>query len=116
MKFERVQNQSHEFGDCTVDVSYDRFTSKFQLREREVVIYSAYLFWLPFRRKKLSIGANSYQLTIFWLILWSSKLHNDDGVLIKELLWWRRRKSINLLIYIAIINAIRFALVLAVKT
>jgi hypothetical protein len=42
--------------------------------------------------------------------LWKSQLANTDGVVVKELLQRRRKKSIGLLIYFALISSVKIGI------
>jgi hypothetical protein len=110
MKFERIQTQRHEISDSTIDVSYDRFTTKFVVKENDMPIYSAFLGIGPFRKSEIAINGNSYTLEIFWLLLWQSKLKSKGSVVINELIARRRRQSIVMLIYMAIITSMKIGL------
>lgn len=110
MKFERIQSQKHEIADSTIDVLYDRFTTKFVVKDNNTLIYSAFLGICPIRKCEIVINGNSYSLDIFWLLLWRSKITNKDSVVINELLARRRRQSIVVLIYTAIITSMKIGL------
>ncbi|MBW8185010.1 hypothetical protein [Shewanella nanhaiensis] len=114
MVFERVQKQNHHVADSELTISYDRFTTRFTIKAaEEEVIYSALLMFIPIRNKELSINNQLFTLKIRWLILWQSKLENSKGVVIKELLYLRRRKSINLFIYLILITSIKAGIILS---
>ena len=106
MAFERIQKQTHTIANKTVLVSYDRFTTRFEIKSEEEVIYSS-LVLIPIKKSKILINNQQFTLSIFGLILWKSQLVNDDGVVIKELLQRRRKKSIGLLIYFALISSVK---------
>jgi hypothetical protein len=110
MGFERIQAQRHKIGNLTLEACYDRFTTKFELKENEKIIYSAFLCAGPIRTKEILINGTAFTLKVFWLVLWQSKLKNNDGVVVKELLCRRRTKSIGVLIYIAIITSVKIGL------
>jgi hypothetical protein len=110
MAFERIQQQTHIIEDTKIFVSYDRFTTKFQIKTATDLIYSAYLLFLPIRNTKISINSQPLNLKIFWLILWQAKLFNNKKVVIKELLYRRRKKSIGLLIYFMLASAVKIGI------
>lgn len=110
MSFERVQSQSHTIEDSIVAVSYDRFTTKFELKENNKTVYSSYLCFRPITKKALLINGTHCTLKIFWLLLWQSKLENSQGIVVNELLYRRRKRSIGLLIYLGIITTVKIGL------
>jgi hypothetical protein len=110
MGFTRVQTQQHKLESVLLDVSYDRFTTKFELKENGSLVYSSFLALLPIRRSELLINGKPYTLKIFWLLLWQSKLQNENGLVIPELLYLRRKRSIGLLIYAAFITSAKIAI------
>ncbi|MFT6689851.1 MAG: hypothetical protein ACJAXH_000357 [Colwellia sp.] len=110
MGFERIQAQRHKIGNSTLETCYDRFTTKFELKENEKIIYSAFLCVCPIRKKEILINETAFTLKIYWLVLWQSKLENNDGVVVKKLLCRRRKRSIGLLIYVAIITSVKIGL------
>jgi len=110
MRFERIQTQRHEVSDSTIDVLYDRFTTKFVVKENNAPIYSAFLGIGPIRKSGIVVNGSSYTLEITWLLLWQSKLKSKDSVVINELLARRRRQSIVMLIYMAIITSMKIGL------
>jgi hypothetical protein len=110
MKFQRFQKRQHTFASSELDVSYDRLTTKFELKENSTLVYSAFLGLLPFRRSKLVINDKRATLTIFWMIFWSSKLQNSDDPVVSELLPQRRRKSIGVLAYVVLITTIKISI------
>ena len=112
MVFERVQKQSHRVADSELTISYDRFTTRFTIKAAEEVLHSSLLMFIPIRNKELSINNQLFTLKIRWLILWQSKLENSKGVVIKEFLYLRRRKSINLFIYLILITSIKAGIIL----
>lgn len=110
MGFVRVQTQQHKLDSSVLEVSYDRFTTKFKLKADNNLIYSAYLGLLPIRKSKISINGTNYSLKIFWLLLWKSNIQNDNGVVIDELLYLRRKRSIGILIYVALITSAKIGI------
>ncbi len=112
MVFERVQKQNHHVADSDLTISYDRFTTRFEMKVAEEVIYSSLLMFMPIRNRELSINNQLFTLKIRWFILWQSKLENSKGVVIKELLYLRRRKSISLCIYFMLISSVKVGMVL----
>mgnify|MGYP000559791721 CR=1 FL=1 len=116
MGFVRVQKQRHNIESIVLDASYDRFTTKFELKENDKLIYSSYLGLLPIRKCELIISGKPFTLKIFWLLFWQSKLINSNGVVISELIYQRRKRSIGLLIYLAIASMAKISIVLLSKT
>ena len=49
MAFEQIQQQTHHIADTKVLVSYDRFTTRFELKKGEEVIYSTRLLFYQLR-------------------------------------------------------------------
>jgi hypothetical protein len=109
MAFERIQKQTHIIVGATVLVSYDRFTTRFEIKSEKEVIYSS-LILLPIKKAKILTNNQQFTLKVFWLILWQSQLVNADGVAVKELLCRRRKRSIGLLIYFALISSIKLGI------
>ena len=109
MVFERIQKQTHIIAGTTVLVSYDRFTTRFEIKSEKEVIYSS-LILFPIKKSKILINNQQFTLKIFWLILWQSQLVNVDGVAVKELLYRRRKRSIGMLIYFALISSIKLGI------
>ena len=103
MAFVRTQVAHHKIDSSVVRVSYDRLTSKFEIKESDKLIYSAYLAFMPIRKSEITINGKTYQIKIFWLLLWQSKLQDDNGVVVSELLESRRKKSVILLFYFAFV-------------
>ncbi len=110
MTFEQIQQQTHHIADTKVLVSYDRFTTRFELKKGEEVIYSTRLLFLPIKNVNILINEQEFTLKIFWFILWKSTLVNNDNVVIKELLVHRRKKSIGLLSYCVLVSCIKVSL------
>mgnify|MGYP003663781251 CR=1 FL=1 len=110
MAFERIQKQTHTISGLMVIVSYDRFTTRFNIMCEDELLYSS-LILLPIKKTKIFINNQEFTLKIFWLILWKSQLLDIDGsVAIKELLARRRKKSIGLLIYFALITSAKIGI------
>lgn len=115
MKFERTQTQSHKVANSTLHVFYDRLSTKFVLKENDKPIYSAFLGLLPIRKSVILINGEFYTIKIFWLLLWQSKIVRKNDVIINELLNRRRRQSIVLLIYMALITGMKIGVFLFLK-
>lgn len=111
MKFERIQQQSHTISGNTVLVSYDRLTTRFKITIEQEVICS-FLILLPIKKVNLLINNQPFTVSIFWFILWKSQLINTEGVVVKELLYCRRRRSIGMFAYVALISSIKIAILL----
>ncbi len=62
MAFERIQQQTHIIADTKIVVSYDRFSTKFQIKTATEVVYSALLLFLPIRTAAISINNQSFDL------------------------------------------------------
>ena len=110
MAFERIQKQIHIIEDTTVIVSYDRFTTRFEIKNEDEIIYSSLLLFLPVRNARISISNKPFTLKIFWFILWRSKLVNSSNVVVKELLYRRRKKSIGLFIYFMLATSVKIGI------
>jgi len=115
MAFERIHKQTHIIAGTTVRVCYDRFTSRFEVKSESEVIYSSLLLLLPIKNVDISINKQKFTLKIRWFILWQSTLVNSTGVVVSELLYRRRKKSINLFIYFMLISSIKIAIGLTVQ-
>ena len=113
MAFERIQKQSHTIEDTSISVSYDRFTTRFEIKSSTEVIYSSLLLFFPIRNAKILINNQEYSLKILWFLLWRSKLTNSEGIVVKELLYRRRKKSIGLFIYFLLITMVKIGIGLA---
>ena len=110
MAFERIQKQSHIIAETKVFVSYDRFTTRFEIKNEEGVIYSSLLLFLPIRNAEILVNNQPFTLKILWLILWQSKLINAKGVIVSELLYRRRKTSIGLFIYFMLVSSVKIGI------
>ncbi|MCW8108941.1 hypothetical protein OPS25_10595 [Alteromonas ponticola] len=99
MSFERLQTHQHLVAGSDLDVSYDRFTTKFELKVDGSAVYSKYLLFWPKHNAVIQIHSKPYSLNVYWFLLWGAKLKNAHTVIIKELLPKRRRRSIVILGY-----------------
>lgn len=133
MTFKRIQQQTHQIGDSKIEVSYDRFTTRFRITSNGKEVYSKLLLFWPIHKATLTLPANrqsqenqqvqQYDLSIFWFIIWSAKLSlfEDSSKtldlsnkrVIPELLEIRRRKSIGILIYSSCMGLLRLIFKLA---
>ena len=133
MAFKRIQKQTHQIGDSKIEVSYDRFTTRFRITSNGKEVYSKLLLFWPIHKATLTLQANrksqinqkqqQYELGIFWFIIWSAKLSLFEGssknpdlsnkLIIPELLEIRRRKSIGILIYSSCMGLLRLIFKLA---
>ena len=130
MAFKRIQQQTHQIGDSKIEVSYDRFTTRFRITSNGKEVYSKLLLFWPIHKATLTLPANrqnqggqQYELGIFWFIIWSAKLSLFEGssknpdlsnkLIIPELLEIRRRKSIGILIYSSCMGLLRLIFKLA---
>ncbi|NRB23126.1 hypothetical protein [Shewanella sp.] len=124
MAFKRVQQQTHQIFDNKIEVSYDRFTTRFRITSAGKEIYSKLLLFRPIHKAKLTLLTHQqgqknqqYELRIFWFVIWSAKLSLIEGssktldlrnkLVIAELLEIRRRKSIAILIYSSCMGLLR---------
>ena len=111
MGFERFQNHQHVVADNVIDVSYDRFTTKFEIKVNDVVAYTE-RFWLwPSHKAVIKLDSRPYLLSVYWFLLWGAKLKKDGEIVVGELLPKRRRSSIILLGYGVFIILVRATLV-----
>ncbi|MFQ6371412.1 hypothetical protein [Shewanella sp. YIC-542] len=111
MHFERFQTHQHNIAGSILDVSYDRLTTKFELRADGSVVYSKYLWCWPKHRAVINMGGGDYLLKVYRFLLWGAKLSDNDALLVKELLPKRRRRSIVFLGYGVFILLLRGMLV-----
>ncbi|GGQ25336.1 hypothetical protein [Shewanella litoralis] len=114
MRFERQQHKTHLIDNHKIEVSYDRFTTRFNLSINEQRVYTRLLLLGPWRKQQLMINDTPYSLTIRWFVLWRSSLTPQQSSLqrpfITELLPQRRRKSIMIALYIGLISTIKLTL------
>ena len=111
MSFERFHKHLHTVADNTICVSYDRFTTKFEVKVGDTVAYSKYFWFWPRHDATVQIGDSSYALSVYWFLIWGASLKKDDSVVVKELLPKRRRHSISILGYSVFIALVRAAFV-----
>lgn len=111
MSFNRFQKHQHSVAGKTVCVSYDRFTTKFEVQVDNTVTYSKHFLFWPKHSAIIQMGSRSYLLDVCWCFIWAAKLKQDDLVVIKELLPIRRRRSISMLGYGIFIVLVRVAFV-----
>lgn len=109
MAFERIQKQTHTIAEQTVVVSYDRFTTRFEIKNKQEVIFSS-LVLSPIKTSNIVINKQKFTLKILWFFLWQSQLLNSKGIVVQELLERRRRKSISLLVYFMLIISVKIGL------
>jgi len=114
MRFERQQHKTHLIDNHKIEVSYDRFTTRFSLSINEQWVYTRLLLLGPWRKQNLIINDIPYYLSIRWFVLWRSSLtpqqSSPQRPSIKELLPQRRRKSIMIALYIGLISTIKLTL------
>lgn len=115
MPFERIQMQQHKIENRVLTASYDRFTTRFSLCLDGAPLYHCYLIWAPVRRAVIDVAGLPLKLHITWLLLWRAKLINANTTFVDELLSTRRKKSINLMIYLSLLTSIKLAVVLLAK-
>lgn len=136
MAFKRIQKQTHQIDENKIEVSYDRFTTRFKITSNGKELYSKRLVFWPIHKATLTLPAVQqslehqdnqeglqYDLVILWFIIWSSKLslnerssktlELDNQLVIPELLEIRRRKSIGRLIYSSCMGLFRLIFKLA---
>lgn len=105
MAFERFEKQTHTVAEVIVYVSYDRFTTRFEIKTEYEVIYSSLVLFF-IKKSKLSINGKSFVLKIFWLIFWKSQLVNAKGIVVEELLYRRRNRAIGQLFFLVLLITI----------
>ena len=113
MAFERIQKQAHVVAEHNISVSYDRFTTRFEITHDHTIVFSSLLLFPPYRNTAVVIGGQVFTLKIFWCLLWQSKLvehHHHQQTIVKELLTRRRKKSIGLLIYVMLASSIKLGI------
>ena len=130
MAFKRVQQQTHQIGESKIEVSYDRFTTRFKITSNGKEVYSKLLLFWPIHKATLTLpvdqqnqGGQQCNLRILWFIIWSAKLSLNkessknlelgNHLVIPELLEIRRRKSIGILIYSSSMSLLRLIFKLA---
>lgn len=111
MSFERFHKHRHIVADNMVCVSYDRFTTKFEVKIGSTIAYSKYFCFWPRHNATIQIGSSSYALSVYWFFIWGASLKKGDTVVVKELLPKRRRRSISLLGYGVFILLLRAAFI-----
>ncbi len=89
----RLVRQQHHTPHGTLDICYDRFTTRFSVISQTKPVYHCWLGLWPFRRVNLILNQQPYQLRIFWFILWRARLKGPVGFKIDELLNARKRQS-----------------------
>lgn len=115
MPFERIQTQQHQVANRILTAHYDRFTTRFSLCLDGAPLYHCYLIWAPVRRDRIDVAGLPLTLHITWLLLWRAKLTNSTTTFVEELLAIRRKKSINLMIYLAVLTSIKLTVVLLAR-
>ena len=112
MAFERIQKQAHVVAEHNISVSYDRFTTRFEITHDHTIVFSSLLLFSLYRNTAVVIGGQVFTLKIFWCLLWQSKLveHHHQQTVVKELLTRRRKKSIGLLIYVMLASSIKLGI------
>ncbi|GGP65202.1 hypothetical protein GCM10009347_33850 [Shewanella algicola] len=63
MLFERQQHKTHLIDNHKIEVSYDRFTTRFSLSINEQQVYRRLLLLGPWRKQNLMINDIFYYLT-----------------------------------------------------
>ena len=111
MSFERFHKHRHIVADNKVCVSYDRLTTKFEIKVGDNIAYSKHFWFWPRHYATVQIGSSSYALGVCWFFIWGASLKKGDSVVVKELLPKRRRRSISLLGYSVFIILLRSAFV-----
>ncbi|AEE22626.1 hypothetical protein [Paraglaciecola chathamensis] len=111
MNFERFQKHRHIVAGNTIYVSYDRFTTKFEIKVNDTVAYSKRFWFWPKHNSVIQIDSHSYVLNVYWLLIWGAKLKKGNSIVVEELLPKRRRRSISLLGYSIFIVLVRAAFV-----
>ncbi|NVJ68617.1 MAG: hypothetical protein HWE16_19170 [Gammaproteobacteria bacterium] len=107
MLFERYQFQTHKLNGLDWKVTYDRLTSRFNVYANSKKIYSCLLLFISFRNKKLLVQGEEYHLKVIWLLLWRAKLAGPNGDIIDELLEIRRRKSLVVITFMALLIIVK---------
>ena len=120
MQFKRIESQTHQIDDTSLRTSYDRYTGKLTLSSLRdgAVLASKNIFLSPFSSRSFCLNEKQYQLRASWGIIWQSciveviKPHNSTRTIIKELLPQRRRRTIIVCSYVAMINLIKIAFIM----
>ncbi|OFC70031.1 hypothetical protein BFC18_15755 [Alteromonas confluentis] len=102
MGFSRFESHQHVVAGNKLDVIYDRFTTKIELKVNRAILYSKHIWFWPRHNAFIQIGAEDYRLSVYKLLIWSAKLKKDNNSVVEELLPRRRRRSISVLGYCAL--------------
>jgi hypothetical protein len=112
MIFERYQLHRQTLCGKTLDVSYDRFTTAFEMRVDSECVYKKHLCFWPWHNNTIKVAGQTFTVKIVWFVIWQSSLQQPQHVVIKELLPKRRRRSISLVgygIFVLLIKAMLIA-------
>ncbi|NKF51295.1 hypothetical protein G3R49_12085 [Shewanella sp. WXL01] len=128
----RFDSAIHIINNQKWSFRYDRFTSAISLNVGEhrkvskegnnsdnshVTVVRSFSYFAPKRKINFSYQGQQYQLSISWLLLWRSQLleHSAEStsVVIKEVFTKRRRRSITIGCYVALLSAIKLGLMYA---
>ncbi|MCL1075934.1 hypothetical protein [Shewanella dokdonensis] len=112
IKYERIQREQHVIAGIPVQVSYDRFTTRFTIAAEGCKKYSKMLCFWPVHNAKFTINSNSFNLKIRYFLLWSAKVTSGEEVVVQELLPRRRRRAMMLLGYSVFIILIKTIMVI----
>ena len=112
MKWNRKQGRQHQLNSTEWVVQYDRLTTEFTVHVKDVCHVRRYLLFWPIHRFLVEVDNSKYVLDIRWFLLWRSRLKHNDSVVIDELLPLRRRRSIAMLGYIALVTSLKLGYVL----
>lgn len=128
MALERYQKAKHRLEEGELLVVYDRWTTKLSVYYRDgsqsppadvspldvtdndQLVSHSYMLW-SFCSKGFNINGQEYLLKAYWLVLWGSKLLQQDKLVITELLPRRRAKSKAILLYLSCLTLARLGYV-----
>ncbi len=125
MKFKRIESQTHQIDGISLLTSYDRFTGRITLSSvsnkavsNKAVLASKNMFLSPFSPRSFCLNDKQYQLRASWVLLWQSSIveivqpHNTSVSIINELLPKRRRRTVMVCSYVAMMSLIKLAFLL----
>ena len=106
-----AQQHGHEVGGNVITVRYQPLTTTLTLYSNGSKLLHKHLCFWPFHKVDFQVENTSYTLKIKWMILWQSRLYNNQTLVVKELLPQRRRRSITMISYGMCILLIRLFMV-----
>lgn len=105
--FERMQTSQHVIANSTILVSYDRLSTRFIVKANGDIVFNKLLLFLPIHNATLTFDETIFTLRIRWFLIWSSNLSVNNEIIVKELLYRRRKRSIGLLMYFVFASVVK---------